>query len=131
MKKPKVDRFDPKPSTIKPEEVDLSGVPEIRSKSSKSASKRTEPAQKQAADSPKVSTTKKGTEAVQPTDRPDGSTPVRPTKRIRVRYAFEFYQDQILKLKEMRRTSISNEDEKEFSMSEYVRNALDDKLEGK
>lgn len=64
----------------------------------------------------------------QPSDRSDGSTPVRPKNRIRVRYAFEFYQDQILRLKEMRRSSIVNDDEEEFSMSEYVRQALDDKL---
>jgi hypothetical protein len=64
----------------------------------------------------------------QPTDRPDGRTGVRPKNRIRVRYAFEFYQDQILRLKEMRRSSITNDDEVEFSMSDYVRQALDDKL---
>lgn len=60
--------------------------------------------------------------------RTNGSTPVRPKNRIRVRYAFEFYQDQILRLKKMRRSSIANDDEVEFSMSEYVRQALDDKL---
>ena len=66
--------------------------------------------------------------SARPADRPVGSTPVRHKKRVRVRYAFEFYQDQILRLKEMRRSSIANDEEIEFSMSEYVRQALDEKL---
>ena len=36
MKKPRVDRFDPKPK-IKPEEVDLTGVPQIKKKSPQQA----------------------------------------------------------------------------------------------
>ncbi len=60
-------------------------------------------------------------------DRPAARTPVRPKDRVRVRYAFEFYQDQIAKLKEMRLTALNNGDDK-FSMSEFVRDAVEEKL---
>jgi len=53
------------------------------------------------------------------TDRTDG----RSGRRGTVRHAFEFYGDQICRLKEMRRKALI--EDHPFSMSEVVRSALD------
>jgi hypothetical protein len=59
--------------------------------------------------------------------RPNDSTTVRTPKRIKVRYAFEFYQDQIARLKEMKKMAYINDDD--FNMSEVIRKAIDKYLE--
>ena len=68
----------------------------------------------------------------QATDQLDARTPQRSTvrtpKRVKVRYAFQFYQDQILKLKQLRRRAVLKDED--FSMSDVVRLALDKYLEG-
>ena len=61
--------------------------------------------------------------------RTDGRSTVRDTERIRrvkARYAFEFFQDQIFKLKELRRNALIKDEQ--FSMSDIVRKALDEYL---
>jgi len=66
-----------------------------------------------------------------PPKQPVSSTPVRPdvrtTRRVKVRYAFEFFQDQIFKLKDLRRNALIRDED--FSMSNIVRKALDSYLE--
>jgi len=61
-------------------------------------------------------------------DRPDDRTDERTDDyhRIKTRYAFEFYQDQITRIKELKRSALIND--RPFAMSEWVRRAIDKAL---
>ena len=52
-----------------------------------------------------------------------------PTKRLTKRYSFEFYEDQLMKLKQLRYQA--EMDGKRISLSDIVRQALDDYLQKK
>jgi hypothetical protein len=65
--------------------------------------------------------------ASHPSEQTSARSVVRSARRVKVRYAFEFYQDQIFKLKELRRAALLNDED--FSMSEVVRTALDNYLD--
>ena len=152
MKNPNVERFDPKANRlakpehrIRPESVNFSGVPEITpppkkspgdeykvataKRPEKSSTKRTKKTQERI---PKDSKALTNQSPVPPDGRPGGRaygrTGVRREKRVRVRYAFDFYQDQIARLQERKRMAAAQSDE--FSMSRFVRDAVDKALGG-
>ena len=58
--------------------------------------------------------------AVRPNDRTDDYG------RVKTRYAFEFFQDQIVRIKELRRSALIND--RPFTMSDWVRKAIDKAL---
>lgn len=126
MKKPRVDRFDPK--NRKPEEIDLSGIPSIashqRSGVKSRENKSTETPRPQPENQPSIDSKPYARTPVPPPAR----TPVRPYgvpagKRVISRYAFEFFQDQI---ESLRKFSLDEKSAGEKgSMSEMVRIAVD------
>lgn len=117
MKKPKTDRFDPKKKEkrIKPEDVDLSGVPTIKKKDKQpTQSPATEPAQgvntptseskqpkpdKRGKDRPDVRMNE--TMNVRTNVRNNERTSERSKDRTKIRHSFDVYKDQLLSLKEI------------------------------
>jgi hypothetical protein len=130
MKKPRVDRFDPK--YIKPEEIDLSGVPAI-AKHLAPKPKMRAPLIVDALDKePETVTFVENKPYARPPVSTDGTPPARsvvnpsvrtPFRRTITRYAFEFFQDQI---ESLRNFSLQEKTQGEKgSMSEMVREAID------
>lgn len=113
MKTPKLDSFQ----TPKPEKVSMPAVAKPISRPAKINSE---------ADKKKKNISVSFQEKDKPTERPTDRATVREQKRIKTRYAFEFFQDQVAKLKELRRNALIKDED--FSMSDIVRKALDEYL---
>jgi hypothetical protein len=118
------------------EKLVLSSSPERRKTGSRTGQKQRgkqsgkQPRKQTSAPSDRTAAGKEGlreTPAIRPPEQTSARSVVRSARRVKVRYAFEFYQDQIFKLKELRRNAVLNDED--FSMSEVVRNALDKYLE--
>ena len=68
-----------------------------------------------------------------PASKPTGQTTVRANdrtddyNRVKMRYAFEFFADQIARIKQLKKTAIIND--RPFAMSDWVRKAIDKALE--
>lgn len=118
MRKPRPGDFDPdykeKDSTREPESIDVSGVVPIKEKSeSKKIYERTE---NRSEDRSETRTE----------ERTEIRTPKLPIKRITKRYSFEFFEDQITRLKQIKyQTEMTGE---RIAMSVIVREALDEYL---
>ena len=119
MRKPRPQDFDPdyekKATAPKPEAIDVSGVVPIKTKSeSKEIYDRTENRSEERS-------------VIRTEERTEKRTPSLPVKRITKRYSFEFYEDQLTRLKQIKyELEMTGE---RIAMSVIVRDALDEYLE--
>lgn len=119
MRKPRPQDFDPNYSTSKsptPDEIDVKGITPIKPRSS-------------IEESFKHNRTENRSE-IRTNERPEQRSEIRsidlPIKRQTKRYSFEFYEDQIHKIKKIKiNTELQG---KSIAMSEIVRKAVDDFL---
>ena len=114
MRKPRPDLYDPdhkRTRSPEPEDVNLSGTVPIKSKPASDRSK-----------------------AERSFERTEDRTEIRtknrsvslPTKRLTKRYSFEFFEDQLTRIKKIKiETELSGEN---ISLSDIVRRAIDDYL---
>jgi len=121
MRKPRPEDFDPdyqkKDTRPEPEPIDVSGVVPIKEKpQSRKIYERTEDRSE--------NRTEERTE-----NRSEKRTVGLPVKRITKRYSFEFFEDQITQLKQIKyETEMTGE---RIAMSVIVREALDEYLQNK
>jgi len=119
MRKPRPGDFDPdyKKENPIPEPIDIAGVVPIKEKpKSQNIYKRTE---NRSEDRTEIRTE----------ERTDIRTPKLPVKRITKRYSFEFFEDQITRLKQIK-YEIEMTGER-IAMSVIVREALDEYLQNR
>ncbi len=117
-----------KPSRIKPDPIDLSALPRIEKPSVRSEvqdmfiAKETPPSQ------PLPQTTERKSERseIRTEERTENRSDVLPVKRRTRRYSFEFYDDQLTRLKRLKyRVEMSGEN---ITLSVMVRQAVDQYL---
>jgi hypothetical protein len=127
MRKPRPGDFDPDykntDSIPKPESIDVSGVVPIREKPKNKellSEKIYDRSEKRTEDRSEIRTEERTEE------RTDNRTAKLPVKRITKRYSFEFFEDQITHLKQIKyQTEMTGE---RIAMSVIVREALDEYL---
>ncbi len=114
MRQPRPEAFDPTYKKKKSEEIDLSGVVPIKPKLTSN-----EP----------TNTTTTERFSVRKSVRSKNRSVGLPIKRRTKRYSFEFYEDQLIKLKQLKITAEMRGEQ--LSLSEMVRSALDNYLRDK
>ena len=119
MRKPRPQDFDPdyqQAQTVQPDEIDISGTVPIKSHSKVKQAIKPDRSENR---------TEERTE-IRPQDRSEILPPQLPIKRRTKRYSFEFYDDQIQKIRQLKiQTEMRGET---IAMSEIVRMAVDQYL---